>query len=171
MFPLGSVSHRIPAHQIAGRLALDVLCILRDVRDGGHAEGVILCAYTDFADGEDFESVFGRPGTSVVPRHALRNHLLAVRISGEFFSTDRLVPAQMDARSEHWFIDFELTRMENFNGEPAPRELWVLLAIEPGKQPLQSVTLRFQGRLRDFLGNETPIPEPVVAPQTISFSD
>jgi hypothetical protein len=170
MFPLGSVSHRIPAHQITGRIGLDVLCIFRNLSDADHAERVILCAYTDFANPEALESIFGRPTTSVVPREALRNHVLAVSIQGEFFSTDRLVPAQVDARGDHWLIDFELTRMENFNGEPAPRELWVLLAIEPGKQPLQSLTLRFEGRLCDFLGKETPIPEPVGAPQTISFS-
>jgi hypothetical protein len=165
--PIEKVSESIAEHQSAGRFVIDALCVLRESGGATGDEFVTLLPHSAF----DFKQLLDQPKAPAVSRGALRDHLLALRVKGEFFSTDRLALAHIDARGDRWLIHWDLIRFNNYNGEAAPRDLWVLLCLEPGKQPLRSLTLSFNGWLRDPNGEETPMPEPVAAPQTIDFSD
>lgn len=170
MTPLEKVYQTIPSYQSAGRLTLDVISVLRPVSERAEGELVILGAFTDFATRAGIDWLVDEPGVAAVSRAALRDHVVAVRTRGTVLSTDRIALAQLDARGVGWSVDLDLMRFESFDGEPAPRELWVLLSIEPGDQPLESLTLRFSGRLRDSRGNETLLREPTPAPYTIPFT-
>lgn len=170
MFPLDAMSHSLPAHQQAGRLGVDVLGLLWPLRGAAGGEGVRLYASADLARPLDIDALFAQRAPARVPRAALRDHLLVVRPRGEFFGTDELALSQMRWHDDRWSIDLEITRCENQDGEPAPRDLYVVLCVNMGNRPLRSLALQYSGRRRDFKGNETQMAEPVAPAQLIEFS-
>jgi hypothetical protein len=171
MFPLDILSQAVPAYRLADRFGVDVLGLLWPPRDGAGNEGVRLCAYGDLSRPPGIDELFERDAPPSVSSAALRDHVLVVRPRGEFFSTDELALSRVRRQAGRWTIDLAITHVENPNGEPAPRDLYVVLSIEVGNRPPQSLELRFDGWRRDFQGNETPSAEPVAPSQTIRFSE
>jgi hypothetical protein len=171
MFPLELLSQTIPAYSVAGRFGLDVLGLLWRVRDGADDAGFRLCAYSDLSRLSGIDELFEQGAPSRVERGALRDQVLVVRPRGEFFSNDELALTQVRRQEDRLSIDLTITHVENPNGEPAPRDLYVVLAVDTGKRPPHSLELLFNGRWRDSQGNETPLAGPVAPPQTIEFSD
>ena len=171
MFPLDVLSPKSPTYRLAGRFGIDVLGLLWPTDGKAKGEGVRLCAHGELSRLSSIDGLFGQDASLRVPHKVLRDHVLIVRPRGEFFSTDELTLTQMRRDDDHWAIDLEITRVETPNGIPAPRDLYVVLAINTGDHPPQHLELRFSGHRRDSQGNETPLAEPVSPPQVIEFSE
>lgn len=170
VFPLDVLERSAPAHQLAGRFGVDVLGLLRPLQASSADEGARLCRYADLARSLDFGAIFGQGAPSRVSRAALRDHVLVVRPRGDFFSTDELALAQLRGPDDQWSLGLEITHCESQDGEPAPRDLYVLLCLEVGDRPLRSLALHFNGRRRDVHGNATPLAAPIAPAQFIEFS-
>lgn len=170
MFPLDVLSQTTPAYRVAGRFGVDVFCLLWPTRGEPAGEGVRLCAHDDLSRLPDLAELFVRTAPARVERAALRDHALIAHPRGEFFSTDELALAQVQLSENRCSVDLAITHVENPNGIPAPRELYVVLTIEAGSRPPHSLELRFHGRQRDSQGNETPLDAPVAPPLAIELS-
>jgi hypothetical protein len=170
MSSLDQVYQAIPDYQKAGRLTLDLLTVLLPVSEGVGSELLTLPLLADFSGKKGFDWLAAQPPVPAVSRAALPDHVVAARMSDSILSTDRIALTKLEARGGDWSADLLLTRFENFDGEPAPRQLWILFSMDPGQQPLDSLTLRFSGQFRDNRGNHAPLREPLPSAYTIRFT-
>src|SRR5262245_34707370 len=127
MFLSNLLSRSVPAYRLAGGFGVDVLGLLWPVGDAGGGEGLSLVARADLARPLDLDALFAQPPPSRIYRAALSDHLLVARPRGTFFSTDELSLSQVRRHEDRWTIDLEITHCESQDGEPAPRDLYVLL--------------------------------------------
>jgi hypothetical protein len=170
MLSLDALVRSVPAYQVAGRFAVDVVGILRPPRPGAGDDGPARYRLADAARPLEVEELFAQSAPSLTPS-ALGDRALVVRPHGEFLSTDQLALSQVTRDEGLWSIDLEITRSESQDGSPAPRDLYVVLRLDAGRHPLRRLELRFKGRWRDFQGGEKELAEPLSPVQVIEFSD
>jgi hypothetical protein len=171
MFLSNLLSQTVPAYRLAGGFGIDVLGLLQPVGAAGGGDGLRLYAHADLARPLDLDALFAQPPPARLSRAALSDHLIVARPRGTFISTDELTLSQVRRQEDRCTVDLEITRCESQDGEPAPRVLYVLLCIDVGDRPLQSLTLQFGARRRDVQGSETPLDAPAAPAQTIAFSE
>jgi hypothetical protein len=171
MFSLDTLAQAVPASRLGGRFGVEVLGLLYPIRSEVSGRGIRLLAFSDLSRPLDPEELFQRSSPSQGSLASLRDHVLVVCPSGEFFSTDELALLHMRREHDQWSIDLEITHYQNPNLDPEPRDLCIVLSIDAGNRPFRSLVLQFSGRWRDYQGNETPMPKPVAPNQVIEFSD
>jgi|SRR5687767_3172796 len=171
MFSLDDLFRAVPSYQVAGRLGIDVVAWLSPIDEAMRETGARLYPLRDLAWPLNLNAVFRKPAPASFSRSALRDHVLVVRVYGEFRSTDELALSHIDREHDRWSIELDLIRFEDLNIDPAPRNLWLVMSIEVGNYPLRSLALRFCGRCRDFQGNEKAMQEPVAPSQAVEFVD
>jgi hypothetical protein len=157
----------VPVHRIAGRFGVEALCLLWPASSGPTGEGIRFLPLAKLANSFDPEKSFRDETPLPISQPVLRDHALLVRPRGEFFSTDRLAVSDMRVNGNDWGIDFSVTHFENLDGEPAPCDLYLVIAINTGDVQLQSLMLQFKGRWHSFQGEETEMAEPAAVPVMI----
>ena len=158
-FPLAGWDHA--PGQVA-RLGMDVRLLLRPPGPG--RDGVWSYPIDGLVPTLDLAAIGVTEGDARVTRAALRDHGLIVRCRGRCFSTDELAITQIRRDGERWSLGLELTHHENQDGEPAPRDLYVLLVVDPGDRPLRAIALDVHERWRDVRAHEIPAPAPAPPP-------
>jgi hypothetical protein len=171
MFPLNVLSQSVSTFQIAGRVGVDLLGLLLPVRPKTKSKGIRLCSSTKLAGSSHLQTLFDQHGQASVSLSFLRDHLLVARPRGQFFSTDELALKGLRREDDQWSIDVIITHRENQDGEPAPRDLYVVLQIDPGRRPVRSLILQFSGQTRDFYGKETLLSRPIAPVERIKFTN
>jgi len=171
MFSLENLAAAIPAYRHAGRFKLELFALLWPLFENETDEGVWLVPVTALSKIFDPEVLSGWKRSAQVSRAALRNHALVVRPRGQFLSTDKLSLAQLNVEGNRWAVDLALLRSENPDGEPAPRDLYVVLSLDTGDSRPQSLTLHIKGIWQDFRGDESAFTEPVANDVAVEFSE
>ena len=166
MFPLDGVVADAAGQRMAGRVGVDLLCVLGPVSASG-AETAALVPAAALAGPPAFDTMFNRTGMRIA-RASLRDHALVLRARGGFQSTDQVAVAQIDTRGDRWSIGLDIAHVENPNLEPAPRDLYVIVALE-GDRPPGSIAVQFAGRQRDTRGVERPLADPVAPPLIVEL--
>lgn len=169
MCTLDALVRAVPAHQVAGRTGVEVLGFVRPPGEGGAGPAVTLHPCAGPGDPQALDAWLAGGAPPPFARAALRDHLLAVRPHGQFLSTDEVALSRTDRDGDRWSIVVEITRSEGGDLVPAPRDLFVVLRIEPGRRPPRILEIRFAGRSRDQEGNESPVAEPMAPPVVIEF--
>jgi len=168
MFPLDILAKAVPAYRLAGRFGMDAFGLLWP-RSANLDEGIRLFPLAGATDAFDPEVFFRQERPLQVSRAMLRNHALLAHPRGEFFSTDKLALSEVKMDGDDYRVGFSVTHFENPNGEPAPRDLYVVLSVEFGDSRPQSLTLHFSGLWRNFRGEETTAAEPAASPLRLNF--
>jgi hypothetical protein len=143
--------------------------VLWPVSHGGAGEGIRFLPLPTVGDSFDPEVLFRVAPATRAPQTALRDHTIVVRARGEFFSTDRLTVSDVRVEGDAWLIHFSVTHVESPDGEPAPRDLYVVIAIDAGDARLHRLSLQFNARWRSFQGAESAMNEPAALPEVIEF--
>lgn len=167
---LDELAQSIPAHQIAGRFGVQLLAVLRPRGEGARG-GEGGWRLQDPARPLDLEGLFARSTPPRVSLASLRERLLVARPRGEFFSLDEVSLRHARREDERLTVELLVTRPESPDGEPAPRDLFILLGIDAGVNPPRRLSLTFDGRGVDTRGNETPLAVTSGEPLTIEFED
>jgi hypothetical protein len=170
MFPLELFSKSVPAHRLAGQFGVEAFGVLWPVSHGT-GEGIRFLPLAGVGDSFDPEVLFRGNLPVRVPQAALRDHVLVVRTRGEFFSTDRLAVPDVRVDGDVWWIDFSVTHVESPDGEPAPRDLYVVIAINTGAARLRRLTLQFRARWRSFQGEESAMSDQAAPSEVVEFAE
>lgn len=171
MFPWDALSQSVPAHYVAGRFGIEMMGLLVPKVASLERDTFRLMPYAMLSGLANISALFERPSPTQVTRMVLRDNALIFRLQGQFSSTDELSAMQVQFEKMQTLIDVVFTRYENQDGDPAPRDLYLLLGIEIGNQSLRRMKLQFSGRMHDFNGNETPLAGTIAAPQIIEVQD
>jgi hypothetical protein len=139
VFPLDAIVTGTDTRRLAGRLAVDVVFMLVKPGDPGPDPGL--------------------PS----------NRVVVARVQGRFLSTDAVALFAIEDRRDEWGLSVAITRSENPNLEPAPRDLFVVIAFGAATPPAR-VALRFSGRLRAFDDSERPLDDLPPQPQVITIA-
>jgi hypothetical protein len=171
MFPLDALSQSVPSYQAAGRFGVEVMGLFYQRRAAVEPDSNRLIPLADLTGPIDLPARFEQSARSPISRAALHDQALVCRPQDEFFSTDELTGVQIRRDQDQCLIEVVLTRHENPDGEPAPRDLYLVVYVEEGNRPLRRLVLQFSGRRRDFKGNEIALTEPVAVTQHIEVLD
>jgi hypothetical protein len=169
MFPLQSLSSKVPPHRLAGWFGVEAFGVLLPVTHGAAGEGIRFVPLASVGDSFNPEVLFQTEPATRVQQSVLRDHALVVRARGEFFSTDHLAVSDVRVDGDAWEIHFSVTHVESQDGEPATSDLYVVVAIDAGYARLRSLRLQFNARLRSFQGKESAMDEPAALPEVIEF--
>lgn len=144
-YPFDEAARRGTGRWPAGRLAIDLLALLRPPSGAMNARvRVVPMAELDgVLASEPFN---GLPPSDPLPSTALREGYLVACIPGEFFATDRAAPLRVVLSGDVWSIDFDIVHAEDPNMTPAPGELWLLLGLHPDTPAPHSLRLGFPSR-------------------------
>jgi len=160
-----------PPQQIVGRFGLEVRVLLAPVLQPPAAEGARLLHFRDLARPLDLAATFASCKPSPLSRALLRDHALIIHVAGRFCSTDRVLLAQVQLRHDHCSLALEITHVESQDGEPAPRDLYLLLRFDFGALPVPKLAVQLTEHRRDFHGHEAPLDGSATSPVIIEFSE
>jgi hypothetical protein len=169
MFPIEMLRSSVPAYRLAGGFGIEAFGLLWPVSDGKAGERIRFLPLAQVGDSFDPAAVFREEFPLQVHPSTLRDHVLVVRPRAEFFSNDRLAVSNVSANDGEWRIDFCVTRVESQDLEPAPRDLYVVIALDAGDALLRRLMLQFKARGRSFQGVESAMNEPAALPEVIEF--
>jgi hypothetical protein len=160
-----------PPQQIAGQFGLEVRVLLAPVLQSPVPQGVRLLHVRDLAQPLDLAAIFASGEPSPLSRALLRDQALIIHAAGRFWSTDRAILVEVQSRYDHCSLDLEITHVESQDGEPAPRDLYLLLRLDFGDLPVLKLAVQLTERRRDFHGHEAPLDGSATSPVIIEFSE
>lgn len=145
MFPFDELAQREPSRWPAGRLAIDLLALLRPA-SGARETRVRVVPRGHLAAALASESFIGVTASVPVSSASLREGCLVARVPGDFLASDRAVPLHMALRGTAWSVDFDVVHVENPNLDAMPCDLWVVLGLHAGEPAPHSLRLGFPAR-------------------------
>ncbi|HVZ41825.1 MAG TPA: hypothetical protein VHI13_21265 [Candidatus Kapabacteria bacterium] len=157
-----------PAHQTNGRCSIDVAGILLPLHDERRREGVRFWYIDASSRPEDLDALFGNE-PAVPSAHEGTVPAIVVRPPGEFHSIDEFQVQRIEIYSDALRVECMVTEVENVNGIPAPRDLFVVMRLDVDRIHLRTVLLDLKRRTRDATGAETDDDLPAGAPITIEL--
>lgn len=167
MFPFDGFAQGGPGRWPAGRLAIDLLALLRPV-SGAKEIRLRVVPRSQLEAVLASASFIGVTASVPVPSASLREGCLVARVPGDFHAGDRAAPLRMALQGERWSVDIDIVHTHNPNLEPAPCDLWLVLGLHADAPAPRSLRLGFPAR-RVGADGQAPSDGTPVQPGAESF--